>query len=147
MNKQIKWHIEIRKVSDLLSWIENPRTISKSGILKLKERIIQRGFHAVLVIDTDNTILSGNQRRNILLELGIQEVNVLVPNRPLTKDERIKIALESNHNDGEWDFSALKSFNLELLTDIGFDKMKLVEFWDKDKEFLNIFGQHFLWIL
>jgi len=133
----LAWSTEIRKVENLLNWKENPRTITKLAIEKLKDRISKRGFHSVLVIDKDNTILSGNQRKTALIQLGIKEVNVLVPNRSLTNNERTKIALESNHNDGEWDMEALKSFNLELLTDIGFDQMELVEFWNKDVEVKN----------
>jgi DNA modification methylase len=135
MNKKLKWMVEVKKVEDLLPWKENPRTITKVALEKLKERIKQRGFHSVIVIDKDNTILSGNQRKEALTQLGINEVNVLIPSRPLTNDERIKIALESNHNDGEWDFSALKAFDFQILTDVGFDKMELVNFWDKDKDF------------
>ena len=67
------------------------------------------------------------------MELGIKEVNVLVPGRKLSEEERTRIALESNLNDGEWDLESLKSFNLDLLIDVGLDKIKLVEFWDKDK--------------
>lgn len=135
MSKQkIVWNTEVRKVSDLITWKDNPRNITKENLSKLKERIEKRGFHSVIVIDNDNTILSGNQRKTALIELGIKNVNVLVPSRKLTNDEKIKIALESNHNDGEWDLEALKSFNLDLLTDVGLDEVKLVEFWDKDKE-------------
>ena len=134
---KLVWCTEVRKVKDLLNWKENPRTITKVALEKLKERIKERGFHSVIVIDKDNTILSGNQRKTALTQLGIKEVNVLVPNRQLTNDERIKIALESNHNDGEWNMEALKSFNLELLTDVGFDQMKLVEFWHKNDEVKN----------
>lgn len=131
---KLVWSTEVRKVEDLLNWKENPRTITRVALEKLKERIKERGFHSVIVIDKDNTILSGNQRKTALTQLGIKEVNVLVPNRSLTNDERVKIALESNHNDGEWNMEALKSFNLELLTDVGFGQMKLVEFWHKDDE-------------
>ncbi len=134
---KLVWSTEVRKVKDLLNWEGNPRTITKVALGKLKERITKRGFHSVLVIDKDNTILSGNQRKTALTQLKIKEVNVLVPSRPLTKDERIKIALESNHNDGEWNMEALKSFNLDLLTDVGFDQMKLIEFWHKDDEVKN----------
>lgn len=137
LNTKLFWKTEIRKVSELLNWKENPRTITKVAMDKLKRRIKERGFHSVLVVDKDNTILSGNQRKIALTELGIEEVNVITPSRKLTEDERIKIALESNHNDGEWNLEALKSFNLELLTDVGFDQMKLVEFWHKDDEVQN----------
>lgn len=132
--QKLVWSTQIKKVSELVNWKENPRKISKQALEKLKERITQRGFHNVIVIDTDNTILSGNQRKKALMELDIQEVNVLIPNRKLTDDERMKIALESNLNDGEWSMEGLKSFNIDLLTDVGFDKFQLVEFWDKDKE-------------
>ena len=132
--KKLNWKVEIRKVKDLLPWEENPRTITKIALEKLKDRIKERGFHSVIVIDKDNIILSGNQRKTALTELGIEEVNVLVPNRSLTSNERIKIALESNHNDGNWNIEALKSFNLELLTDVGFSKMELIEFWHKNDE-------------
>lgn len=132
--EELGWAVDIRKLTILKNWKENPRTITKVALEKLKERIVQRGFHSVIVIDTDNTILSGNQRGLALRQLGVKEVNVLVPSRKLTTEERRKIALESNLNDGEWNMEALKSFNIDLLTDVGFDQMKLVEFWDKDTE-------------
>jgi len=134
MTKQkIKWGTETRKVKDLLTWDKNPRTISKSAMDTLKQRIRDRGFHAVLVIDTDNTVLSGNQRKVALEEMGEEEVTVLVPNRKLTEKERGAIALESNSNDGEWDFEKLKSFDLELIQFAGFDEKELVKFWDEEK--------------
>ncbi len=140
LNTKLFWKTEIKKVSELLNWKENPRTITKVAMEKLKQRIKERGFHGVIVVDKDMTILSGNQRKTALIELDIKEVSVITPSRKLTEDERIKIALESNHNDGEWDLSALKSFSLDLLTDVGFDKMKLIEFWDKD---INVKSDNF----
>ncbi|MBU1557468.1 hypothetical protein KKC45_00715 [Patescibacteria group bacterium] len=107
-----EWHAEKLLVKDLKSWKGNPRTITKEGLEKLKERITQRGMHDVLKIDTDRTILSGNQRKKILIDMGIEEVIALIPNRPLTKEERNKVALESNTNDGDWCFEELKSFDL-----------------------------------
>lgn len=135
MNKKnLVWHPEKRLVKDLKTWSANPRKISKEAFEKLKERIRERGFHDVIKIDTDDTVLSGNQRKKALLELGIKEVTALVPSRKLREEERNKIALESNTNDGEWDFEALKSFDLGVLADIGFDTADLAKFWDKDLE-------------
>lgn len=124
----------MREVKDLFSWQENPRKISKQALDKLKEKIRQNGFHSVIVIDTDNTILSGNQRKTALTELGVSTVNVMIPSRKLTDSERRKIGIESNVNDGEWDFEKLKSFDLELLQFAGFDEKELVKFWDEDKD-------------
>lgn len=133
MNK-LTWHAEKRELKNLISWIANPRKISKESLVKLKERIIERGFHDVIKVDTDGTVLSGNQRKKVLIELGIQEVTALVPSRKLTEEERNKIALESNINDGEWDFEALKNFELETLLETGFDQIELARFWDKEIE-------------
>lgn len=132
-NTKLVWHPERRKVRDLKIWSANPRKISKEAFEKLKERIIQRGFHDVIKIDLDGTILSGNQRKKALLELGVKEVTTLVPSRKLSKEERNSIGLESNVNDGTWDLEGLKSFNLDLLKDIGFSAEDL-SFWDKELE-------------
>ncbi len=128
------WSTEVRRVMDLVNYKENPRTITRVALEKLKDRITKRGFHSVIVIDKDNTILSGNQRKKALTELKIKEVNVLVPNRKLAVEERKKISLESNLNDGEWDIEALKNFELPTLLDAGFDQIQLSKFWDKDIE-------------
>lgn len=93
---------------------------------KLKKRITARGFHDVLKIDTEGFILSGNQRKRALVDLGISEVNVLIPSRPLTSEERDKVVLESNRNDGEWDFDILANeFEIDTLIDVGFDPKEL----------------------
>ncbi len=132
--KQLSWTTEVREVKDLLPWAENPRKISKDGLEKLKDKIRQNGFHDVIVIDTDNTILSGNQRRVALTQLNVKEVNVLVPNRKLKEKERRTIGIESNVSDGEWSFEKLKSFNLDILQFAGFDEKELVKFWDEEKD-------------
>lgn len=132
--KKLTWTTGVREVKDLLPWAENPRKISKTALEKLKEKIKENGFHSVIVIDTDNTILSGNQRKTALTELGVDMVNVLIPSRKLTDKERNRIGIESNINDGEWNFEKLKSFDLELLQFAGFDEKELVKFWDEDKD-------------
>ncbi len=129
---KITWQTEVREVKDLLPWKQNPRKISKEALERLKNKITQNGFHSVIVIDTDNTILSGNQRKTALIELGISTVTVLVPNRKLSEEERRRIGIQSNILDGQWDFEKLKSFDFELLNFSGFDTDELVKFWDKE---------------
>ena len=132
--KKLSWTTGVREVKDLFPWNENPRKISKQALEKLKEKITRNGFHSVIVIDIDNTILSGNQRKIALTELGVSTVNVMIPSRKLTDEERRKIGIESNINDGEWDFEKLKSFDFELLQFAGFDQKELVKFWDEEKD-------------
>lgn len=96
---QITWQTDRRRLIDLKTWELNLRKISAQKFKDLKQKIIERGFHDVIVIDTDNTILSGNMRRKALVDLGIEEVSVLVPN----SQQRNKVALKSNKHEGEWD--------------------------------------------
>src|ERR1035437_1603243 len=117
--ENLVWRAEKRAVKSLKKWKENPRRISKVSFLKLVERIQERGFHDVIKIDTNGVILSGNQRKDALVKLDVKEVTVLVPNRPLTTEEKEKIGLESNVSDGTWDLEKLKSFDIGTLADTG----------------------------
>jgi len=125
-NGTISWHTETRPTQDLRELENNPRKITEEAFDKLKARITARGFHDVIKVDTEGYILSGNQRKRALVDLGIPTVNVLVPSRPLTKEERDKVVLESNRNDGIWDFDILgNEFELDTLIDVGFDPKEL----------------------
>lgn len=132
--EQLVWRAERRLVSALKTWTKNPRKITSEKFAQLIERIKSRGFHDVIKIDTDNTILSGNQRKKALQKLGIKEVTVLVPNRKLTNEERDKVGLESNTNDGEWDTDLLQSFSINLLADVGLDVGELSDMWAENLE-------------
>lgn len=117
----IVWNIEKRKLSDLKLWDKNPRTITEQEYARLKNRLVKRGFHDVLKIDTENVILSGNQRKQALEELGYDEIDVRVPDRKLTQAEREAVALESNRNDGMWSWDKLANeFEVDLLKEVGF---------------------------
>jgi DNA modification methylase len=130
----LQWLPERKVVKDLKGWSKNPRKISKANIARLKERIKLRGFHDILKVDTQDNVLSGNQRRKCLIELGIEEVTVLVPSRDLTEEEKNKIAIESNTYDGDWDMDLLKEFDVDLLKDVGFDSELLSNIWDDSLE-------------
>lgn len=126
MEQKIHWHTEKRKVATLKEWEKNPRKISEEDFEKLKASIVERGFHDVLKVDTDNTIISGHQRKRALTDLGITEVEVLVPDRPLTEQERDIIAVESNRHRGTFDFDILaNSFNIDDLVTAGFNRDEL----------------------
>lgn len=124
---QINWSPEKRKLADLKHWEKNPRKISEEKFSELKDKILKRGFHDVIKIDTDNTILSGNMRKDALEQLGIKEVNVLVPDRKLTVEEMVLVGLESNVLSGEWDWAELSSWkDKDLLLSAGFSEEELM---------------------
>lgn len=134
MTSQIQWKTERRKVKDLKPLDKNPRKITKAAIEKMKDRISKRGFHDVIKLDTNGVILSGNVRTEALTALKIDEVNVLVPSRILTKDERNAIVLESNRHDGEWDVTMLPEFGQEVLLEAGFETMEVDTLMHDDED-------------
>lgn len=122
----LTWTPIQRPVAELKELPNNPRRIDKESLERLKKRIQDRGFHDVVKVDTDGYVLSGNQRKKALTELGVENVWVLVPSRPLTREERDKVVLESNRNDGAWDLKILSSdFDIGVLHDIGFTDREL----------------------
>lgn len=131
-SKSIIWKPETAKVSDLKLWRENPRTISEQEYTKLKESIVNRGFHDIIKVDTNLTILSGNMRKRALEELGMESVTVMVPSRKLTKREKELISLESNRHRGEWDWDALKEFDKDLLQLVGFEDKDLAKYFPNE---------------
>lgn len=126
MELKINWQIQKKNLSDLKHWDKNPRQISKEEYERLKSKIIEQGFHDVFITDQDGTVLSGNQRMEVLKEFEITEVDCLVPDRALTEEERDKVALSANMHEGQWDFDRLANeFDVPLLLDQGFTKLQL----------------------
>jgi hypothetical protein len=121
----IEWLADKRNIKDLKPWNKNPRKISKDQLNKLKQRIIARGFHDSLKIDENNVVLSGNQRLKVLKELNVKEVNVLIPNKILTEEEKEVVGLESNRNDGENDNNLLQGFDTSVLNESGFSQSEI----------------------
>lgn len=115
----MKWHTEVRKISELKNWEDNPRTISGEAYKELKESIDDLGDFEPLVVNTDGTVLAGNQRLKVHIERGDTEVEVSVPERELTEDEIKKIGLISNRHSGEWDMDKLANEFDDILEEIG----------------------------
>lgn len=132
--KKLIWRTEVRTVDELTPQIINPRTISDKQMSDLKKSLKKFGLAEIPAIDADGTILAGHQRVKALklLGKGSEQIDVRIPNRKLTKAEADQYLISSNKLGGDWDFEALKSFDLDLLTDSGFDDLELAEFWDKD---------------
>lgn len=131
---QIDWNPQKVKVADLKEWKKNPRKITKEDFEALKESIQKRGYHGVLKVDVDMTIVSGHQGKRALKELGIDEVWVMVPERKLTDKEMDIIAVESNRHRGTFDFDMLANeFSIDDLKEAGFQDFELA-FADENLE-------------
>jgi len=137
MPKQaLSWHTEKRRVNDLVPYDRNPRQINDKQLEDLKKSLKKFNLVEIPAIDIGNRVIAGHQRLKVLqlLERGEERIEVRVPNRKLTKAEFEQYLLTSNAVSGDWDFDKLKSFDIGLLLDIGFDETDLVNIWDQNLE-------------
>ena len=122
----MKWTNEKRKISELVPYIANPRQITEKQAKDLKASLAKFGLADPLVINTDNMIIGGHQRKKIIETLLSSDpdllVDVRVPERELTIDEARELNVRLNKNVAEWDFDVLaNNFELDDLTDWGFE--------------------------
>jgi DNA modification methylase len=134
--EKLVWKTEVRKISDLVANAENARTISPRMRSELKKSFDKFNYVEPIVIDTDNRVISGNQRLSILVEEGNlnTEVEVRVPSHKLTKKEFDQYSLIANRVHGEFDWDKLANFDLDLILESGFDEMDLSNIFDDHLE-------------
>ena len=95
---------------------KNPRKISKDEYEKLLKSIKEdpKLLNAKpIIIDENNVILGGHQRYKACLELGIEDVPVIVMAN-LSERERKKLLIIDNTHNGEFDFDMLANDNWDL---------------------------------
>jgi len=134
-------NIENRKIKELKPNDENPRTITRAEMEKLKRSIQEFGFVQPILVNTHperkDVVIGGHQRLTAAEQLGIKEVPVTYVNLDKTKESLLNIAL--NRISGDWDDEKL--FNLlSSLTDTdrtlsGFDEAVIDEILAKNKEY------------
>ena len=129
----IQWELESRKVIDLIRDESNPRSLDQEQRKDIIKSINKFGRVDPLVINSgkrNNYLIGGNQRLSIYVELGIKEVDVMVPNIELSLSQERELNLRLNKNHGSWDYELLKEIDLDLLLDVGFGDEELQGFFD-----------------
>ena len=130
----LNWTSKTIQISELKEYEHNPRRIGKKEFEKLVSSIKQDGYHQRIIVNQDNVIIGGHQRKKALLEAGLKEtdtVEVLIPDRKLTQEELDRINIRDNLSFGEYDFDILANrFNVETLVDFGLPGDMLVDFDD-----------------
>src|SRR3989338_5651421 len=140
MAKKLEWHTERRKVKDLIRYEKNPRILSPLQLEGLKRSLKKYNLAEIPCINTDGTLVAGNQRVLALSLLGRDEdeIEVRVPNRPLTEAEFRDYLLTSNRSGASWDFEMLASdFNMDELLTAGFDSLDLGSIFDDNLEIVD----------
>ena len=116
----IKWTEQRISLSKLKPYERNPRRITESQYWKLKASITDNGYHQRLIVTPDFKVIGGHQRLRVLEELGITEVEVLIPDRALTEKEYRRMLVQDNLPFGEFDFDMLANdFDIDELKDWG----------------------------
>jgi hypothetical protein len=126
---KLTWETKKVRLSTLKSNPDNPRKVKNAGRRGLKDSLDRFGLAEIPAVDTDMTILAGNQRVDILMREGKKDemIDVRVPSRKLTAEERREYNLLANLHVGEWDTKALLKYDPDLLTKIGFKGDTLVD--------------------
>lgn len=130
----LNWTSKTIQISELKEYEHNPRRIGKKEFEKLVSSIKEDGYHQRIIVNQDNVIIGGHQRKKALLEAGLKEsdtVEVLIPDRKLTQEELDRINIRDNLSFGEYDFEILANrFDVETLVDFGLPGDMLVGFGD-----------------
>ena len=104
------------KLADLRPAEYNPRkrlTPEDQEYQDLKRSIEELGYSDPIVINSDGTIIKGHQRRNVMMDLGRTEADVVVLDIQSKEDEKaLNIAL--NKITGKWDMEKLKEVLVSL---------------------------------
>lgn len=122
---KIEWHTEKRKIKDLKLFLGNPRKANEKQIADLDKSLEKFNVAEPLVINTDGEVIGGNFRLSRLKEKGIEEVDVRVPSRTLTRKEAEELNIRLNKNTAEFDYDLLANFSEELLNEVGFESEEL----------------------
>lgn len=101
----------------------------------LKDRVERLGFYSIIKVDTNNVILGGNQRFEVLKQLGKTEIEVLYPSRELTEKESDEIIITDNTHVGDFDYEILTSnFDADFLRDMDIPMIQNIVSTDEEIE-------------
>lgn len=118
---EINWRSEKRRISELIPADYNPRELTRKQAQDLESSLKRFNLADPIVVNSNNTIIGGHQRINVLKQQGDVEVDVRIPDRLLTREEEQELNLRLNKNLGQWDFDMLAQMDMDLLKTVGFD--------------------------
>lgn len=120
-------------VSDLRPAIYNPRFWSEKSISDLTKSIKDDGFLIPILANSNKsrygTVIAGHFRLKIAKDLGYKTVPVnFIDISDVEKEKRLNLTL--NRVSGDWDYELLKSFDIDLLLESGFDDLDFTHIFD-----------------
>jgi DNA modification methylase len=130
---KLTWTTAKRKVADLLPAGYNARKMTENERRDLEDSVKEFGAVVPVVLNVGtrhNMLIGGHQRVAIYADLGITEIDVMVPSRQLDETEEKRLNLRLNKNTGSWDQEKLKLFDMDMLLDVGFGDEDLQALFD-----------------
>ena len=120
------------KISELKQAEYNPRRLTTKQYSDLKASLDKFGCTIPIVINSDKTIIGGQQRVRIMRELGAEFVPAVRVN--LSKEDERELNIRLNKNNAEWDMDMLCNFDIDNLLEWGFKHIELGFNIDKIEE-------------
>lgn len=113
----------------------NPKKMTEEQEKGITESIKRFGLVDPLILNSflgrENILIGGHQRLKIAKKLGYKEVPAVFVN--LNEEQEKELNLRLHKNQGEFDLDLLKTFNEELLLDIGFNGQELDNIFSVDE--------------
>jgi DNA modification methylase len=127
--------IEVWPVDRLVPYERNARTHSASQVAQIAASIVEFGFNAPILVDSNAGIIAGHGRLMAARKLGLAEVPVIVLDHLSETQKRAYIIADNKLTElGGWDAEAL-SLELKDLQEAEFD-LDLLGFSDREIEAL-----------
>ena len=129
-----------RNIDELISAEYNPRQLTQHQHTSLTDSIKRFGLVDPIIVnihpDRKDIIIGGHQRVTVAKEMGIRTVPTVELELDAEKERELNVRL--NRNTGEWDWDSLaNNFDLEQLSEWGFEENQLVGFSDLDYSILD----------
>lgn len=121
----ITWTVKRVRLGELKPWQRNPRRMSEEHARRLLDSWEEFGQVQTIAVSPDLEVYDGHQRLSALLSAygPDYEVVVLQSSRDLTDDERRRLVIMLHAGTmGEWDWEELATWDIDLLTESGFDR-------------------------
>jgi DNA modification methylase len=131
--EKITWSPATFKLGDLIKNGYNPRKLSENERRDLEKSVQEFGTVVPIVLNIGsraNIIIGGEQRIKVYADLGIENVECMVPSRELSLEEERELNLRLNKNTGSWNEELLKEFDMNVLLDVGFGDEELQNLFD-----------------
>jgi hypothetical protein len=125
---KINWTLQQFNIDELTDYYKNPRSLSEKEFKQLKTSLDKFGMIDKPIVNADSahTIIGGHQRKHVLEETGVKEIECWIPDRELSDKEVEELNIRLNKNTGSWDFDLLANeFELDDLLDWGFSEKEL----------------------